>query len=165
MQERGFSLIELLIVIAIILVIAAIAIPSLIHSRIAANEASAVYSIRTINTAQTTYATTYPYAGYADQLSKLGAPVSGPTSETNAGVLDWVLGCSTATCSKSGYDFSIANVTSGGPGMPIVSYSVYGVPKSFGVSGNHGFCSDDMNPVLMDPNGANNPPVCTLPLQ
>jgi len=95
MQERGFSLIELLIVVAIILVIAAIAIPSLLHSRIVANEASAVYSIRTINTAQTTYATTYPEIGYADDLSKLGAPLSGQTSSANAGVLDWVLGCAT----------------------------------------------------------------------
>ena len=162
MQERGFSLIELLIVVAIILVIAAIAVPSLLHSRIAANEASAVYSIRTVNTAQTTYATTYPEIGYADSLNKLASPLSGPTSSNNAGVLDWVLGCNAASCPKSGYDFTIANVTSGGPGMPVNSYSVYGTPSSIGVSGKHGFCSDDMNPVLLDPAGGTN---CTDPLR
>ncbi len=162
MQERGFSLIELLIVVAIILVIAAIAIPSLLHSRIVANEASAVYSIRTINTAQTTYATTYPEIGYADDLSKLGAPLSGQTSSANAGVLDWVLGCATTVCPKSGYDFTITNASSGGPGTPIDTYSVHGVPSAVGVTGRSGFCSDDMNPVLLDPNGGAN---CTQPLQ
>ena len=77
MRERGFSLIELLIVVAIILIIAAIAIPSYLHSKMAANESSAVYSIRTINTAQVTYATTYPTLGYASALNLLAAPASG----------------------------------------------------------------------------------------
>jgi type IV pilus assembly protein PilA len=154
MQERGFSLIELLIVIAIILVISAIAVPSLLRSRIAANEASAVYSIRTINTAQVTYATTYPTVGYSDDLSKLGAPAGGGLpSATNAGVLDWVLGCSTPVCPKSGYNFSITNATSGGANSPISGYDIQGIPKSIGVSGNRAFCSNNMNPVLYAPDG------------
>ena len=159
MKERGFSLIELLIVVAIILVIVAIAIPSFLHSKIAANEASAVYSIRTINTAQVTYASTYPTVGYASTLNMLAAPTSGPISSNNAGVLDWVLGCTTTVCPKSGYNFQLYNVT----GTPIISgYSVSGVPMTIGITGYRGFCSDNMNPVTFDPNGGTN---CTDPMQ
>src|SRR5512146_3135395 len=71
-KQKGFSLIELLIVVAIILIIAAIAIPNLLRSRIAANESSAVGSMRTINTAQVTYNSSYPDVGFADTLKKLG---------------------------------------------------------------------------------------------
>jgi type IV pilus assembly protein PilA len=160
MQERGFSLIELLIVVAVILVISAIAVPSLLHSRIAANEASAVYSIRTVNTAQVTYATTYPTVGYAASLNMLASPASGQSSSANAGVLDWVLGCTSAVCPKSGYDFQFYNV-SGSPA--INAYSVSGVPIAIGITGNRGFCSDNMNPVNYSTDGgiAN----CNLPLQ
>ena len=70
-KQKGFSLIELLIVVAIILIIAAIAIPNLLRSRIAANEASAVGSMRTINTAETTYNSTYPTVGYSADLNSL----------------------------------------------------------------------------------------------
>jgi prepilin-type N-terminal cleavage/methylation domain-containing protein len=158
MQERGFSLIEVLIVVAIILIISAIAIPSFLHSKIAANESSAVYSIRTVNTAQVTYATTYPTVGYAASLSVLAAPTSGSISSANAGILDWVLGCANQPCQKSGYSFVITNAT----GVPVSSYSVWGTPAVVGTTGYRGFCSDDMNPVMVDPTGGNN---CTQPLQ
>jgi type IV pilus assembly protein PilA len=163
MQERGFSLIELLIVVAIILVISAIAIPSFLHSRMAANESSAVYSIRTINTAQVTYATTYPTLGYATTLNTLASSTSGGSSSTNAGILDWVLGCTSTTCPKSGYNFQLSDIS----GSPVVSaYSVWGVPITVGVTGYRTFCSTSMNPVLYDPAGG---PVdsgnCTQPLQ
>ncbi len=72
-KQKGFSLIELLIVVAIILIIAAIAIPNLLRSRIAANESSAVASVRTINTAEVSYSTANPSKGFADALANLGA--------------------------------------------------------------------------------------------
>lgn len=91
-KDKGFSLIELLIVVAIILVIAAIAIPNLIRSRIAANEASAVQHIRTLNTLETTFASANPQCGYTD-LAGLGA----------AGLADSVL----ANGTKSGYNYAV----------------------------------------------------------
>jgi len=161
MQERGFSLIELLVVIAIILVIAAIAIPGLLRSRIAANEASAVSSVRTINTAQVTYATAYPTLGYATTLNELASPVSGPTSSTNAGVLDWVLGCTTAICPKSGFNFTLTNIS----GSPAVSgYTVWAYPITNGTTGYRGFCSNNLNPIMYDPAGLSLTN-CTVPLQ
>jgi type IV pilus assembly protein PilA len=159
MRQRGFSLIELLIVVAIILVISAIAVPNMIKARIQANEASAISSIRTINTAQVTYAVTYPDVGYATDLARLGGPTGGgAVSSASAGLLDWVLGCATQPCPKSGYLFNVVNPT----GNPVDSYGVTAVPKIVGQSGQRGFCSDKLNPLLADPAGGT---ACTQPLQ
>lgn len=95
---RGFSLIELLIVVAIILIIAAIAIPDLLKSRQAANQASAVGSLRTINTSEVTYASTYT-TGFSSTLSQLDG--TGLSDATKAGLIDSIL----AGGSKSGYTY------------------------------------------------------------
>ena len=144
-KQKGFSLIELLIVVAIILIIAAIAIPNLLRSRIAANEASAVGSLRTINTAEVTYASTYPAAGFANNLATLGPGAAGNTTaaSTNAVLLDNVLGCSTATasgssCTKSGFTFSL----SGPATTPISTYNSNAGPITVNQTGTRYFYSD-----------------------
>jgi len=145
-KQKGFSLIELLIVVSIILIIAAIAIPSLVGAKIAANEASAANSIRTINTAQVSYESTHPAVGYSNSLAALGppastgCPASGPVSE-NACLIDFALANATSTAAaKSGYYFGMG-VPAGGP--PNTGYTVGGVPAAFNRSGVRGFCSNE----------------------
>jgi prepilin-type N-terminal cleavage/methylation domain-containing protein len=139
-RQKGFSLIELLIVVAIILIIAAIAIPNLLRSRIAANEASAVGSVRTINTAEVTYATAYPNVGFATGLTALTgtaatcATATGATS-ANGCLIDSVLGSGT----KSGYIFTLG----GGSGaVPNTTYTDVAFPVTQGQSGQRSFFSD-----------------------
>src|SRR5271154_460062 len=89
-HQKGFSLIELLIVVAIILIIAAIAIPNLLRARIAANEASAVGSTRSIVTAEVTYSSTWG-TGYSTNLAKLGGAIPCVASAATACLIDPVL--------------------------------------------------------------------------
>jgi prepilin-type N-terminal cleavage/methylation domain-containing protein len=125
-KQKGFSLIELLIVVAIILIIAAIAIPNLMRARIAANESAGASTIRTVNTAEVTYSTTYSSMGYTNSLTTLGpngVNCGDPTKvdQNHACLVDNVLGCAGGTCPKAAYNY---NVTSKVTTAPIPDFAV-----------------------------------------
>jgi len=145
-KQKGFSLIELLIVVAIILIIAAIAIPNLLRARMAANESSAVASIRTVNTGMITYNSTYPTVGFAASLAVLGGVAPCTPSTTTACLIDSVLAAGT----KSGYTFTASSA--GGP--PTVSYFASGVPITVNQTGIRSFCSFEDAVVRVQPTGA-----------
>jgi len=133
--SRGFSLIELLIVVAVILIIAAIAIPNFIRTKMRANEAAAVTNMRTITTAETVYSITYGI-GYSTNLTKLGGTLV-IVDKDNAGLIDSVL----ASGAKSGYNFSYTVLASDANGRP-VDYSVTADPTLVGKSGDRHFYTD-----------------------
>ena len=135
-KQKGFSLIELLIVVAIILIIAAIAIPNLLRARISANESAAAGATRTITTAEIQYQSAYPTVGYAAALSDLGNPAAGcgaTPNQTSACLIDSSLSSGT----KGGYLFTAA-ATPAGP--PSVNFQEGGKPQSAS-TGNRSFCA------------------------
>ena len=136
-NQKGFSLIELLIVVAIILIIAAIAIPNLLRSKMAANEASAVGSLRTLNTSSVAYTVTY--GNYPTKLSDLG-PSTAPTS-TAADLIDSALVSGT----KSGYVFSYTGVS-----PSYQQYSITAKPVTAGVTGQRYFYTDQSGVIRVN---------------
>jgi type IV pilus assembly protein PilA len=128
---KGFSLIELLIVVAIILIIAAIAIPNLLRARIAANEASASASVRQLATAEIAYNSAYPANGYSTLAALGGAPPCTPNALT-ACFIDSML----STGLKSGYQFAATGLG----GVPKTAFVVGGTPQTYNVTGVRDFC-------------------------
>ena len=144
-RDKGFSLIELLIVVAIILIIAAIAIPNLLRSRMAANEASAVGSLRTINTACVTFSSTYGI-GFPTALSNLGG--TSVASFTAADLIDNVL----AGGVKSGYQFTYAFTPAISGVVP--AYQVNADPLSAGQTGQRHFYTDQSGVIRFNVSSA-----------
>jgi len=136
-KQKGFSLIELLIVVAIILIIAAIAIPNLLRARISANESSAAGATRTMTTAEIQYQAAYPTVGYAPAIANLGGPLAAacvPSSAT-ACLIDGQL----ATGSKGGYTYTAAAAVPLPTGAT-TTFAEGGQPGSAS-TGNRSFCS------------------------
>src|SRR6267154_1848904 len=157
-KPKGFSLIELLIVVAIILIVAAIAIPNLFRAKMAANESSATAALRVINTAQVSYSTLFPQVGYSATLGALGGPAAAcapPALSTvaQACLIDELLsGNAVPAFVKSGYTFGMGAGAVVGP--PLVTYNVTATPVSLGTSGQNMFCSDQSGVVRHSPTGA-----------
>jgi type IV pilus assembly protein PilA len=134
-RQRGFSLIELLIVVAIILVIAAIAIPNFLRAKMTANEAQAVSSIHALNTAEIEYTAMNPAIGYSATLIAIGP--------TGTGYIDAVL----ASGTKGGYTITYVPAA----GVPSTAYTINADPIVRGVTGMRSFFSDASNVTRYDP--------------
>ena len=157
-KQKGFSLIELLIVVAIILIIAAIAIPNLMRARMSANESSAAGSIRTINTAEVSYFTTYPTVGYTG-LSSLGMGTASPCtpSSTQGCFIDNTLATNGGGNGKDGYSFTVPTATTS-------TYTSQAAPVSLNSTGTRAFCSDQTGVIYYNGGSATCTPPAT-PLQ
>jgi prepilin-type N-terminal cleavage/methylation domain-containing protein len=149
-KAQGFSLIELLIVVAIILIIAAIAIPSMMRTKQNANEASAVSTMRAVTTAEATYSASYGSVnGYAAKLTVLGPAAL--CDQTHACLIDSNLGCAAEPCARDGYNFFL---TSDSAGAPFSDYSITATPQIWGGTGSKNFCATEDSVLRYEVGGA-----------
>lgn len=146
-RRAGFSLIELLVVVAVLLTILAIAIPNLLRARTNANEASAVAALRSIATAEVSYQTQFQQ-GYAPSLAALGPPPAPPPNAAGADLIDPVL----ALGAKSGYVFLYATTDTNGDGQPD-AYTVNANPQVPGQTGTKYFYLDQSNTIRFSTTG------------
>jgi type IV pilus assembly protein PilA len=160
LRQSGFTLMELLIVMSVILILMAVAIPNYMNMRSQANETAAMEELRTLNSAEIQYQTDYPANGFSCTLSQLGGdPKSGAPSAQAAQLIPADL----ASGYKSGYLFAITNCTKVNVNNQDVytSFEVTAVPQSVGKTGHRGFCMDQTGEVKADPAGGTN---CTQPI-
>ena len=155
-KNRGFSLIELLIVVAIILIITAIAVPNFMRARMAANESSAAENLRTITTASVVYNTTWDN-GFPPSLASMGGSSGAPATCDAAILIDPILAASPSQ--KSGYSFTYAGqygTVTAPPGCSAQGFNGYlvsAVPIFGGVTGTRSFCSDTPGVIHYDLTG------------
>jgi len=159
--DAGFTLVELLIVMSVILVLMTLALPKLMRVNIQAHETSATASLRTLNSDENTYASTYPTHGYACTLPALGGKEGAGNPTPDAAQL---ISEDLASGKKSGYTFAVtcSDKTSNGGIDQFNSYVITAVPNTVGVTGNRGFCTDQTGEIRYDPKGSTN---CTDLLQ
>lgn len=159
--EAGFTLMELLIVISIMIILMLIAIPNMLNLKEHANETSALESLHTIQEAETQYESSYPENGYACSLAALGG--EGKSTAPNAQAAQ-LIPDDLASGNKSGYTFRITNCTKTTVDNHDTynSYEVTAVPQAIGKTGHRGFCLDMAGTIKSDPAGGTN---CTVPLQ
>jgi len=141
-KQKGFSLIELLIVVAIILIIAAIAIPNLLRSKMSAADSAAASTLRTLNTAQVTYATAFPALGYADTFTKLGPNAAPPTCDsTGYCLIDNVLASTpVGPTPKGGYQYYLSPAAATASGS-IPDYAFSADPQNLNTTGTNVYCT------------------------
>jgi type IV pilus assembly protein PilA len=159
--EAGFTLMELLIVISIMLILMLIAIPNMLNLKAQANETSAIQSLRAIQMAETQYTTEYPANGFACSLSALGGVASSGAPNAQSAQL---LQADLAGGNKSGYQFNITNCTKTTVNNQdnYTSYEATATPQAVGKTGHNGYCLDMSGTILKDPTGGTN---CTVPIQ
>lgn len=159
--EAGFTLMELLIVISIMLILMLIAIPNMLNLKSQANETSAIQSLHAIYEAETQYDSNYPANGYACSLTALGGDASAGAPSPQAAQL---LQPDLASGEKSGYTFRIVNCTKQTVNNQdnFTSYEAVAVPQAIGKTGHRGFCIDLTGEIKSDPAGGTN---CTQRLQ
>ncbi len=159
--EAGFTLVELLIVMSVILILITLAVPGYERIHVRADETSAMTSVRMLNSGEAEYNSNYPSHGYACSVAALGGKAGSGTPTPEAAQL---ISDDLASGSKSGYNFIISNCSKNTVNNQdqYNSYQITATPVSIGRSGNRGFCSDESGTIRFDPKGGSN---CTEILQ
>jgi type IV pilus assembly protein PilA len=155
-RERGFSLIELLIVVTIILIISAIAIPNLMRSKMSANEAAAIGALKALTESAVMYSNSY--GGFPHTISNLGPSGGSPNSSSAAADL---IDAGLATGVKSGYKFTFSVRATDTAGN-VVSYAITAVPVTPGSTGQRSFYTDESGTIRVSPSGtadSSSPPI------